>query len=105
MASSDTPKRGVIIGCGIVGPVVAMFLRRTGIEPVICEGRDGGRDEAGSFLGLVHNGGDVLVTLGIHEQIGALGKPTPKIAFHNHKASSPGETPYAVRVAPERLAS
>jgi 2-polyprenyl-6-methoxyphenol hydroxylase-like FAD-dependent oxidoreductase len=42
MASSDAPKRGLIIGCGIAGPVVAMFLRRTGIEPVIYEGREGG---------------------------------------------------------------
>jgi FAD-dependent urate hydroxylase len=56
MASSDAPKRGLIIGCGIAGPVVAMFLRRTGIEPVIYEGRGGGRDEAGSFLGLAPNG-------------------------------------------------
>ena len=47
MESSEAPKRGLIIGCGIAGSVVAMFLRRTGIEPVIFEGREGGRDEAG----------------------------------------------------------
>jgi FAD-dependent urate hydroxylase len=39
MASADAPKRGLISGCGIAGPVVAMFLRRSGIEPVIYEGR------------------------------------------------------------------
>jgi 2-polyprenyl-6-methoxyphenol hydroxylase-like FAD-dependent oxidoreductase len=90
MASSDAPKRGLIIGCGIAGPVVAMFLRRTGIEPVIYEGREAGRDEAGSFLGLAPNGRDVLARLGIRERIEALGIPTRKIAFHNHKGKQLG---------------
>jgi FAD-dependent urate hydroxylase len=96
MAGSDSPKRGLIIGCGIAGPVVAMFLRRTGIEPVIYEGREGGRDEAGSFLGLAPNGRDVLATLGIREQIEVLGIPTPKIAFHNHKGKQLGLNPQPI---------
>ena len=37
MATSGAPKRGLIIGCGIAGPVVAMFLRRIGIEAAIYE--------------------------------------------------------------------
>ena len=96
MASSDAPMRGLIIGCGIAGPVLAMFLGRTGIEPVIYEGREGGRDEAGSFLGIAPNGRDVLATLGIREQIEALGIPTPKIAFHNHKGKQLGLNPQPI---------
>jgi 2-polyprenyl-6-methoxyphenol hydroxylase-like FAD-dependent oxidoreductase len=60
---------------------------------VIYEGREGGRDEAGSFLGLAPNGRDVLATLGIREQIEVLGIPTPKIAFHNHKGKQLGLNP------------
>jgi 2-polyprenyl-6-methoxyphenol hydroxylase-like FAD-dependent oxidoreductase len=85
VATSGRPKRGLIIGCGIAGPVLAIFLRRAGVEPVIYEGREGGREEAGSFLGLAPNGRDVLSTLGIRERIEGLGIPTPRIAFHNHR--------------------
>lgn len=96
MASFDAPKRGLIIGCGIAGPMVAMFLRRSGIEPVIYEGREGGRVEAGSFLGLAPNGREVLATLGIRDRIEALGIPTPKIAFHNHKGTQLGLNPQPI---------
>jgi 2-polyprenyl-6-methoxyphenol hydroxylase-like FAD-dependent oxidoreductase len=96
VATPGRPKRGVIIGCGIAGPVLAIFLRRAGVEPVIYEGREGGREEAGSFLGLAPNGRDVLDTLGIRDQIAALGIPTPKIAFHNHKGKQLGLNPQPI---------
>jgi FAD-dependent urate hydroxylase len=41
-------------------------------------------------------GRDVLATLGIREQIEALGIPTPKIAFHNHKGKQLGLNPQPI---------
>src|SRR5437868_5296377 len=89
-------KRGLIIGCGVAGPVLAMFLKRAGIEAVIYEGRPSARDDAGAFLGLAPNARDVLQTLGIREQIEALGMPSPRIAFLNHKGKQLGINPQPV---------
>lgn len=83
-------RKALVVGGGIAGPVLAMFLQRAGIEPVVYEGRPEPRDETGSFLGLAPNGRDVLRTLGIGEQIEAWGVPTPEIAFLNHKGRQLG---------------
>jgi 2-polyprenyl-6-methoxyphenol hydroxylase-like FAD-dependent oxidoreductase len=89
-------KRGLIIGCGVAGPVLAMFLKRAGIEATIYEGRPSARDDAGAFLGLAPNARDVLQTLGIREQIEAIGLPSPRIAFLNHKGKQLGINPQPV---------
>jgi 2-polyprenyl-6-methoxyphenol hydroxylase-like FAD-dependent oxidoreductase len=89
-------KRGLIIGCGVAGPVLAMFLKRAGIEATIYEGRSSARDDAGAFLGLAPNARDVLQTLGIREEIEALGLPSPRIAFLNHKGKQLGINPQPV---------
>jgi 2-polyprenyl-6-methoxyphenol hydroxylase-like FAD-dependent oxidoreductase len=96
----DTPRgtrrRGLIIGCGMAGPVLAMFLERAGIEAVIYESRTAPRDGVGSFLGIAPNGRDVLSTLGIGPEIEALGMPSPKIAFLNHHGKQLGVNPQPV---------
>lgn len=89
-------KRGLIIGCGVAGPVLAMFLKRAGIEAVIYEGRASARDNLGAFLGLAPNARDVLQTLGIREDVEALGLPSPRIAFLNHKGKQLGINPQPV---------
>jgi len=89
-------KRGLIIGCGVAGPVLAMFLKRAGIEATIYEGRPSARDDAGAFLGLAPNARDVLQTLGIREDIEGLGLPSPRIAFLNHKGKQLGINPQPV---------
>ena len=64
----STPSRtrtALVIGGGIAGPVLAMFLERAGITPVIYECRPGPADETGAFLNLAPNGLAILKTLGI----------------------------------------
>jgi 2-polyprenyl-6-methoxyphenol hydroxylase-like FAD-dependent oxidoreductase len=34
---NDAPRRALVIGGGIAGPAVALFLARAGIEPVVLE--------------------------------------------------------------------
>lgn len=94
--ASGPARRGLIIGCGVAGPALAMFLQRAGIEAVIYEGRPSARDDAGAFLGLAPNARDVLQTLGIREEIEALGLPSPRIAFLNHKGKQLGVNPQPV---------
>ncbi|HEV8044597.1 MAG TPA: NAD(P)/FAD-dependent oxidoreductase [Rubrobacter sp.] len=94
MSSEITPGRGaLIVGCGIAGPVLAMFLQRAGITPVVYEGRLEPNDEAGFFLNLAPNGVAVLDTLGIKEEVLGHGTPTTSIVFQNHHGRRLGENP------------
>jgi 2-polyprenyl-6-methoxyphenol hydroxylase-like FAD-dependent oxidoreductase len=86
-------RKAVIIGCGISGPVLAMFLRRAGIEPVIYEGRPNPDDRAGYFLNLAPNGVAVLDTLGIKDEVLGHGTPTTSIVLQNHRGKWLGELP------------
>lgn len=67
--SSTAARRAVIIGCGIAGPVVAMFLKRAGIEPVLYEAAPVPSDCEGSFLMVTSNGLGVLRTLGVIDDL------------------------------------
>jgi FAD-dependent urate hydroxylase len=86
-------KKALIIGCGIAGPILAMFLKRVGIEPVVYEGRPDPNDEAGYFLNLAPNGVAVLDALGIKDEVLAHGTLTTSIAFLNHRGKRLGQNP------------
>ncbi|MFD9226158.1 FAD-dependent monooxygenase [Streptomyces sp. NPDC060064] len=86
-------RRAVLIGCGIAGPVLAMFLQRIGVTAVIYEGSSVPRDEAGAFLNLAPNGMAVLDTLGIRDEVEKYGTQTTSTAFLNHKGKQLGLNP------------
>jgi 2-polyprenyl-6-methoxyphenol hydroxylase-like FAD-dependent oxidoreductase len=81
--ASKSVGRVVIVGCGIAGPVLGMFLRRVGIEVVICEARPRATLDEGAFLGLAPNGMNVLTELGVHEAVEAIGIPCHGFEFQN----------------------
>ncbi|MDQ3638422.1 MAG: FAD-dependent monooxygenase [Actinomycetota bacterium] len=93
ITTGTTGRRALIVGCGIAGPVLAMFLQRAGITPVVYEGRPEPKDEAGAFLNLAPNGLAVLDTLGIKGDIEGYGTPTTGIVFRNHRGKRLGENP------------
>lgn len=78
-------KKAMIVGCGIAGPVLAMFLTQAGIQAVVYEGRPEPNDEAGYFLNLAPNGVAVLDTLSLKDEVIARGTPTTSIIFQNHR--------------------
>ncbi|MCX4820564.1 FAD-dependent monooxygenase [Streptomyces sp. NBC_01142] len=86
-------RRAVLIGCGIAGPVLAMYLQRIGVTAVIYEGIDAPRDEVGAFLNLAPNGLAVLDTLGIRAEVEKYGTQTTSTAFLNHKGKQLGLNP------------
>ncbi|SIQ82377.1 2-polyprenyl-6-methoxyphenol hydroxylase [Haladaptatus litoreus] len=88
-----TKRKALIIGCGVAGPVLAMYLQRTGITPVIYEGQPEPRDDAGFFLNLAANGTDVLDTLGIGDEVLEHGHRTKNLVFQNHRQKQLGENP------------
>jgi 2-polyprenyl-6-methoxyphenol hydroxylase-like FAD-dependent oxidoreductase len=83
-------ERVVIVGCGIAGPVLGMFLRRLGVEVVICEGRREEAKDEGAFLGLAPNGMNVLAELSVHRDIEAIGVPCSGFAFQNSRGQPIG---------------
>jgi 2-polyprenyl-6-methoxyphenol hydroxylase-like FAD-dependent oxidoreductase len=80
---NDTPRRALVIGGGIAGPAVALFLARAGIEPVVLEAYPRTEDVGGGFQ-IAPNGLRVLAELGLAESLLAQGHPCADMAFRNH---------------------
>ncbi|RRB02525.1 FAD-dependent oxidoreductase [Larkinella rosea] len=78
-----TPRKALIIGCGIAGPVMALFLQQVGIEAEIYEAQPTGMDEAGAFLNLAPNGVNVLKALEIDHLLEADGFHSEGMDFFN----------------------
>jgi 2-polyprenyl-6-methoxyphenol hydroxylase-like FAD-dependent oxidoreductase len=76
-------RRAIIIGCGIAGPAVGMFLRRVGIESVVCERRPTEASDEGLFLGVAPNGMNVLTELGLRDSIEAVSVACNGFEFRN----------------------
>lgn len=84
-------KKALIIGCGIAGPAVALFLQRAGITAEIYEARSAADDYAGLFLTVATNGMAVLQTLGLQDLVQAEGFPTPRLVIWNSSGKQLGE--------------
>ncbi len=75
-------KKALIIGCGIAGPAVALFLKRAGIEAEIYEARE---TPDGYYLTLSCNGVAVLAELGLDDAIFAEGSAVTEWLMWNGK--------------------
>jgi 2-polyprenyl-6-methoxyphenol hydroxylase-like FAD-dependent oxidoreductase len=84
-------RKALIIGCGIAGPVVALFLQRAGIEAEIYEARAKSTDYGGSFLNMACNGLGVLKTLGLDDQVSSQGSAVPRMVIWSGKSRRLGE--------------
>lgn len=73
----------LVIGCGIAGPAVALFLRRAGFSPRIFEGAPAPRDREGAFFQLAPNGMHVLRALGVEETARRAGHLVMGLVFRN----------------------
>ncbi|CAJ1001233.1 FAD-dependent oxidoreductase [Brevibacillus aydinogluensis] len=76
-------KRALIIGCGIAGPAIAIFLRRAGYEPRIYEAQPDHDDYAGLFLNVARNGMRILSELGVDDRIRREGIEMRVMSFHS----------------------
>lgn len=63
------PRKVLIVGCGIAGPALALFLKRAGFAPLLFEADEQADDYAGLFLNLARNGMYVLQELGLDEEV------------------------------------
>jgi 2-polyprenyl-6-methoxyphenol hydroxylase-like FAD-dependent oxidoreductase len=76
------PKKALIIGCGLTGPALALFLKRAGIESEIYEART---TPEGYALSLASNGIAVLKMLSLHAAVMAEGSPITRAVMKNGK--------------------
>jgi FAD-dependent urate hydroxylase len=84
-------KTALIIGGGIGGPVVAMFLKRAGIDAQIYEAQPAPDDDHGYFLNVASNGLDVLRTLGLDVEVAAAGFAIPRMIMWSGSGKRLGE--------------
>jgi 2-polyprenyl-6-methoxyphenol hydroxylase-like FAD-dependent oxidoreductase len=75
--------RVVIVGGGIAGPALGMFLRRIGLDVVLYERRSSEAVDEGLFLGVAPNGMNVLVDLDMHTAVERVGVPCHGFEFQN----------------------
>jgi 2-polyprenyl-6-methoxyphenol hydroxylase-like FAD-dependent oxidoreductase len=80
----NTPRRALVVGGGIAGPAVALFLARSGIEPVVFEAYPPTED-VGSAFQIAPNGVRVLAELGLADALLASGHPCSDMVFRNHR--------------------
>jgi FAD-dependent urate hydroxylase len=80
----------MVVGAGIGGPVLAMFLQRSGVSCTVVEAREHVAESEGAFLGVAPNGMHVLAELGLAEAVLAIGHPCSAFQFLNGKGASLG---------------
>jgi 2-polyprenyl-6-methoxyphenol hydroxylase-like FAD-dependent oxidoreductase len=83
MASTGA-RHALIIGGGIAGPALALFLRRIGVSCVVYEARPE-TEAIGGGLNLAPNGMRVLEALGLAEAMTALGSPALEHCFRTER--------------------
>lgn len=89
---SDRKKKALIIGCGLAGPALAVFLQRAGIEAEIYETRT---TPEGYALSLASNGVRVLKLLGVAEAAEAFASPIADSVMWNGKGRRLAAMPLA----------
>lgn len=88
--SGERVRRVVVVGAGIGGPVLAMWLRRLGMQVVLAGARDSIALGEGAFLGVAPNGMNVLEALGVAETVAADGHACDGFRFSNRSARQIG---------------
>jgi 2-polyprenyl-6-methoxyphenol hydroxylase-like FAD-dependent oxidoreductase len=76
--------RAIVIGGGIAGPALSLFLQRGGIVPQIVEAYPEPATIGGGFQ-IAPNGMRVMAALGLADRVAAAGVPSSEFAFRNHQ--------------------
>jgi 2-polyprenyl-6-methoxyphenol hydroxylase-like FAD-dependent oxidoreductase len=81
----------LIIGGGVAGLALALFLKKAAIAPTLYEAGTEADSHAGAFLNVASNGMSVLATLGLADAVAAEGIACPAIIMWNGEGKKLGE--------------
>jgi 2-polyprenyl-6-methoxyphenol hydroxylase-like FAD-dependent oxidoreductase len=81
--------RAIVIGGGIAGPALSLFLTRSGIVPQIFEAYPAPSTIGGAFQ-IAPNGMRVMAALGLADRVAAAGAPSSTFDFRNHHGRTIG---------------
>ncbi len=80
----------IIIGGGIAGPALSLFLERAGIVPQIFEAYPAPSTIGGAFH-VAPNGMRAMAALGLADRVAAAGAPSSELGFRNQHGRSIGQ--------------
>jgi 2-polyprenyl-6-methoxyphenol hydroxylase-like FAD-dependent oxidoreductase len=81
--------RAIVIGGGIAGPALSLFLQRGGIVPQIFEAY-GEPSTIGGAFHIAPNGMRIMAALGLADRVASAGAPSSEFGFRNHHGRSLG---------------
>ncbi|THV37038.1 FAD-dependent oxidoreductase [Glycomyces buryatensis] len=76
-------RTAIVIGAGVAGPVVALALRKAGIESVVYEPYAPGTGSRGGPITLASNGQNALAVVGADRAVKQAGHPTPRMIIQS----------------------
>lgn len=94
--------KALIIGGGVAGPAVALFLQRAGWEAEIFEARSAPDSFGGLFLNVATNGLAVLETLGLRDRLLSDGHLSPYMEMRSGRGRVLGTVPNGPAGEPAR---
>ncbi|HWH26685.1 MAG TPA: NAD(P)/FAD-dependent oxidoreductase [Pseudolysinimonas sp.] len=92
----------LVIGAGVAGPAVALFLQRAGWKATIYEAAPTPDPYAGLFLNVATNGLSVLDELGLRDRVVADGHRAPHMVMWSRTGARLGTVPNGPAGDPER---
>ncbi|MDR6868518.1 2-polyprenyl-6-methoxyphenol hydroxylase-like FAD-dependent oxidoreductase [Microbacterium resistens] len=94
--------KALIIGGGVAGPAVALFLKKAGWDARIFEARPAPDTSGGLFLNVATNGLAVLETLGLRARLVSDGHLSPNMEMWSGRGRRLGRVPNGPSGEPER---
>ncbi|MDH7794773.1 MULTISPECIES: NAD(P)/FAD-dependent oxidoreductase [unclassified Beijerinckia] len=88
-----SPRHVLIVGGGIAGPALALFLAKAGIRATIYEAH-GELANIGGAICIAPNGMNVLAQIGLADRVADAGTPITSMAFHTPKGRFLGSMSY-----------
>ncbi|MFI8455799.1 FAD-dependent oxidoreductase [Kitasatospora sp. NPDC085464] len=83
--NTGTARKALVIGGGIAGPVMALALRKAGIEPVVFEAYGSSAEGVGGTFMIAPNGLGALALVGLEEEVGRIGQPVGPMVIEDGK--------------------
>lgn len=94
--------KALVVGAGVAGAAVALFLKRIGWQPEILEASPRSDRQAGAFLNLATNGLAVLTELGLSERLLCDAHPAPEMVMWSGSGKRLGTVPNGPAGRPDR---